>query len=240
MVSYAWQVITLTPLFPSERTSCPYPPIMSAPTSNPYKIGLLCVFENTKFKKKGNNYWNNELNDRILRNRKEYVKLHNYDLIITPSTMFDHHRPIAWSKLLAIKYYLNYYDYIFYVDMDVVILNMNINLYDIIHYAKIIKNQDLSSSSNSNSNSVSNSDISNQRKYLSTRVSNKITAYSVGKNNQQVETDDIAHTTMNMNTTNYDTSGGSNSNNNNNKHHKLYYRYADIIISNDHNGLNTG
>lgn len=200
--SYASQTTFLSDYFPSNRLNCPiltsknyeHSKVPIIPLKNKLKIGLLCVFENVKPGTKGNSHWDEELFQRILKNRDYYVKKYNYDLIVTPSNLIDHTKPIAWSKLLAIKYYLKYYDYLFYIDMDTVILNMDIKLEDIIEYGQV----------------MSINKIISQTSYLSNRIHDKSNITIHNHNHNHIHVD-----------------------NNNNV-------WKDFIITNDHNGLNTG
>jgi hypothetical protein len=79
--------------------------------------------------------WNNKLMSRVIKNREAYCKLHNYHLI-NANEMIDRSRPVAWSKLLAAEKYIstNKYDYIFYIDMDAIIINLKIKLETIISF----------------------------------------------------------------------------------------------------------
>jgi len=87
-------------------------------SENSYKIAILLIYQDDY-----NKQWNNQLMRRIINNRNVYAKLHNYD-VINANHLIDNSRPIAWSKLLAVKYYLREYDYIFYTDMDAIIMNL--------------------------------------------------------------------------------------------------------------------
>lgn len=51
--------------------------------------------------------------------------------------MIDTTRPVAWSKLSAAEHYLSDYDYVFYIDMDIVIMDQSefyILLYKVAHW----------------------------------------------------------------------------------------------------------
>eukprot|EP00301_Raphidiophrys_heterophryoidea_P019535 c4451_g1_i1.p1 GENE.c4451_g1_i1~~c4451_g1_i1.p1 ORF type:complete len:326 (-),score=61.76 c4451_g1_i1:158-1135(-) len=73
---------------------------------------------------KGNN---NSMAALSTHNKQFYADRHGYDLI-DASNMIDHSRPVAWSKLLALKKYLIQYDYIMWIDTDTVIMNTDIKL----------------------------------------------------------------------------------------------------------------
>ena len=137
--TYIYQSTTLLNILtPVHRTSC-YTPKSISPTDNlpiefpstttttKLKIGIVMLYsDNTK----GN--WPTDLTTEILHNRQVYCNKHGYTLLIG-NHLIDKSRPAAWSKLLAISYYLPLYDYIFYLDTDIVIMNMNIKLEYIIN-----------------------------------------------------------------------------------------------------------
>ena len=61
---------------------------------------------------------------RVVKNREAYCKKHGYTLLYG-NEMIDPDRPVAWAKLTAAEYHLSHtFDYIMYIDMDVVIMNM--------------------------------------------------------------------------------------------------------------------
>lgn len=76
--------------------------------------------------------------ERVIRNRKVYCKIHHCDLIVG-NNLIDKSRPTAWSKLLVAKRYLPRYDYLFYLDMDMVIMNMSKSIVDYISYARALE-----------------------------------------------------------------------------------------------------
>lgn len=126
--TYVWQSTVLSDiLFPSSRTKCMFngkdlndhSHLSNAPgLDKKWKIALLMVYDNQE------GTWDPRLMARIVENRRKYCKLHGYDLI-DGSKDIDKNRPTAWSKLKATLKYLPHYDYIFYVDMDVVILDID-------------------------------------------------------------------------------------------------------------------
>jgi hypothetical protein len=87
----------------------------------PLKIGMVMLYQ-----KDGAN-WNQDLMIRVLHNREKYCAQHGCS-IINANHLLDHSRPAAWSKLKAVDHYLHQYDYIFYIDMDVVIMDFDIPL----------------------------------------------------------------------------------------------------------------
>ena len=48
--------------------------------------------------------------------------------------IIDETRPTSWSKLLAMRKYLPYYDFLLYVDADTLVTNYDIKLEDIVDY----------------------------------------------------------------------------------------------------------
>lgn len=92
------------------------------------KIGMLMLYQ-----KDGEN-WQEDLMGRVLQNREKYCAIHGCT-IINANHLLDHSRPPAWSKLRAVDHYLTHFDYIFYIDMDVVIMDMDIPLTAIIDLA---------------------------------------------------------------------------------------------------------
>lgn len=61
-----------------------------------------------------------------------YASKHGYELL-SGNNMIDSTRATAWSKLLAMEYYLKAeYDAIVFIDMDIVIMNMEIALESLI------------------------------------------------------------------------------------------------------------
>jgi hypothetical protein len=82
------------------------------------KIGLLMIY-------KSNNDWPEALLQRVIRNRERYCDMHGCQIIIA-NHLLDKSRPAAWSKLKAAMHYLSDYDYLFYVDTDVVIMNLDV------------------------------------------------------------------------------------------------------------------
>ncbi len=119
--SYVWQCTHLASVIsPVIRPSCLINQAMISEDNSmkKLKIGILMMYDN----KDGN--WNNELMDRVLKNRENYAQRHGYT-IINANNMIDKSRPPAWTKLIAMEKHLasNQFDYLMYMDMDVVIMN---------------------------------------------------------------------------------------------------------------------
>ncbi len=136
--TYVWQSTSLADfLRPSTRTKCLYNDIdlnddtnlaktQSIPKSSSKKfhagmkrpkIGVLMVYDNRE------GSWEPSLMNRVVENRKAYCSLHGYDLI-DASKEIVLSRPTAWSKISSTLKHIHQYDYIFYIDMDVVIMDL--------------------------------------------------------------------------------------------------------------------
>jgi len=125
--TYVWQTTTLAKYIdPVSRTSCVLGALQSNPaniiaTKQKPKIGLLMIYNNQD----GN--WNEALMERVIKNREKYCSMYGYQLV-NANDIVDKSRPAAWSKLLAMEHYLKDFDYLLYIDMDVVIMNFGIGL----------------------------------------------------------------------------------------------------------------
>lgn len=126
--TYLWQSTTFADwLRPVKRDSCPLPaPITETKglRGRP-KIGLLMVWAVD-----GN--WPDALMERVVKNREAYCKKHGYTLL-HGNEMIDPDRPVAWTKLTAAEYHLSHtFDYVMYMDMDIVIMNMERKIEELI------------------------------------------------------------------------------------------------------------
>lgn len=235
MSTYAWQTTTLSPFFPSVRDSCPmtYPDgkhcnIISTTSMLPkLNIAIVCLYGDPNKNKRSNNLWNQALYDRIFENRNAYAKRYGYTIIKTPFELIDKSRPIAWSKLLAINKYLPDYDYVFYLDMDTVILNMDVSLESIIGMG--CKGSSRSSSSSSSSSSVANSD-------------SKSTGSNGGIISKATRDDDYDrhHRFSFYSYKHVKPTSGIHTIRSNSHTQSYLVSDADIILTTDHNGPNTG
>jgi hypothetical protein len=63
-----------------------------------------------------------------LASKRAYATKHGYDFHTDGEDVWDHSRPIPWSKFHFILKYLDDYDYIFWSDADVIILNPSLPL----------------------------------------------------------------------------------------------------------------
>jgi hypothetical protein len=68
--------------------------------------------------------WSDEMLQPLIDVRASYCRQHGYTLLDV-NNLIDKSRPAAWSKLLALEHYFSsgQYDYLFYVDMDTLIMN---------------------------------------------------------------------------------------------------------------------
>jgi hypothetical protein len=88
------------------------------------QIALLYVYQNQSG---SGSIWASSIVKRILKNRQVYCERHGYTLL-NGNRFINRSRPTAWSKLLAAEKYLalsSRFDYLFYVDMDIVIMDIN-------------------------------------------------------------------------------------------------------------------
>ncbi len=118
--SYLWQSIELPQYLRTvHRVRCDFDSNNSSTLkSPPPRIALIMLYDD----KDGS--WAKSLMDAVLSNRRQYAEKHGYAVIVA-NEVLDPSRPPAWSKLLAVEKYLPQYDYLFYVDMDVVIMDMS-------------------------------------------------------------------------------------------------------------------
>jgi len=67
-----------------------------------------------------------------IRSKEEYCAHHGYDFFVGGEDVYDASRPHSWSKLTMVKKILPDYDYVFFSDSDVVIVNGEIKLTDLV------------------------------------------------------------------------------------------------------------
>jgi hypothetical protein len=65
-----------------------------------------------------------------LASKRAYAAKHGYDFIYGGADVWDRSRPAPWSKLNFIQKYLDSYDYLFWSDADVIIMNTDLRLED--------------------------------------------------------------------------------------------------------------
>ena len=128
--TYIWQCTTLAQsLSPVQRHTCPvvHNGNPGFPVGAKPRVGVLMVYD----KKYG--LPDKDLVPRLIKNREQYCQKHGCVVISAPEmdAKVKHavSRPPAWGKLLAMKEQLStgLYDYVFYVDMDMVIMNPEIS-----------------------------------------------------------------------------------------------------------------
>ena len=86
------------------------------------KIGVCFMSIGEKYK---------EITSNSRKNKISYCTRHGYDFIEDES-IYDTSKPIPWSKIPLILKYINKYDYIVWIDADILIMNLNITIESII------------------------------------------------------------------------------------------------------------
>jgi hypothetical protein len=131
--TYLLEYTTLADLFrPMSRRNCYIPTLASTGSNSPsemeksLKIGIIMIFESTDHLKKA---WSDELLEPLVNNKQSYCNRHSYTLI-DANTNLNFSRAASWSKLLALEHHFKFggYDYLFYLDMDTIIMNPTIKL----------------------------------------------------------------------------------------------------------------
>lgn len=89
---------------------------------NNFNIGL--CFLNIGEKYKQITYWSRQ-------NKISYCNHHGYDFIEDES-VYNKDKPIPWTKIPLLMKYINSYDYLVWVDADILIMNKNIKIEDFI------------------------------------------------------------------------------------------------------------
>lgn len=140
-ITFLWQCTTLAEaVLPAPRHDCP---VLSGGgdvrlTNNGLgpKVGLLMVYN------PGYGLPDETLVPRLIKNRENYCAKHQCTVISTPQpnqplTSAGQSRGPAWGKLIAMREQLEtgQYDYMMYVDMDMVIMNPEISPASIINQA---------------------------------------------------------------------------------------------------------
>ena len=87
------------------------------------RIGIISMYSGDKFKN------DTKYGRQTLLN---YCKKHDYDFIEDESCVSEHNREIQWTKILLIQKYLQYeneiYDYLIWIDADILIMNLSISI----------------------------------------------------------------------------------------------------------------
>ena len=63
-----------------------------------------------------------------VKNKRAYADRHGYKLVLAGGETIDPHRPPAWSKIKALSQYLPFFDYMIYMDVDTLVMNMEVTL----------------------------------------------------------------------------------------------------------------
>lgn len=77
-------------------------------------------------------------------NKVQYAQRHGYTFI-DASDLLDASRPASWSKIVAVKHYLQEFEWVFWVDADTVITNSSIKVESLLpaeHYPDFIVTKD--------------------------------------------------------------------------------------------------
>lgn len=96
----------------------------------PLNIGVMIIYESSDKRAKS---WPDDVMLALVKNRQSYCDRHGYTLI-NANNLVNYSRPASWSKLEALQYHFTEYnfDYIFYLDMDGIIMNEELRLETII------------------------------------------------------------------------------------------------------------
>ena len=93
------------------------------PVGRPPKIGIISLCDHNV----------DAICAASIANKQMYADAHGYDVIVD-GDVIDVTRPTSWSKLLAMRKYLPYYDFLLYVDADTLVANADVKLEDIVDY----------------------------------------------------------------------------------------------------------
>ncbi|KAI5059375.1 hypothetical protein GOP47_0025694 [Adiantum capillus-veneris] len=75
----------------------------------------------------------------VAPNKAKYAQLHGYTFINASDTL-DNSRPPSWSKILAVRKHLPKFDWVFWNDVDSLVINPEISLEDIV--ASVVGSRD--------------------------------------------------------------------------------------------------
>lgn len=131
--TFVWQMTTFADIVrPVNREGCKLPVVSATLRRSrpPLRIGVLMMYGKMASEKASvEDTWSEELMIPVLKNREEYCRLHNYTMI-NAKDLIDTSRPISWSKLIAMEHHFatQQFDYLFYIDMDMVIMDMSVPL----------------------------------------------------------------------------------------------------------------
>lgn len=234
--TYIWQSTTLAAMIsPTHRTTCDIgsPSVVN---QGAISIAMVMLFDD----KDGT--WDNDLMRRIVANHEAYCKRHGYTMILA-NNVLDPSRPPAWSKIRAVQQQLPKFDYVVYIDMDVVIMNPDVTIESFIYSpnlkpyggpsisentdkikSNIRRNKRRLSPLNSTSNNSTSSGGSTSNKNNSNNSKINGSSASILKKATAVES----------NSSNNDISNNSNNQKNTNINN------IDMIMTEDWNGPNTG
>jgi len=128
-LTYRWEYTYLADVIrPNQRRTCVLPQYPDATfyVEKPLKVGIVMMYESTDNLTKA---WSDELLQPLIENRETYCKKHSYTLL-DANHLIDYERSASWSKLLALEHYFKSgsYDYLMYMDMDVIIMNPDVRI----------------------------------------------------------------------------------------------------------------
>jgi hypothetical protein len=127
VATYVWQTVTLKEyLTHTPRENCDLSLPQERQSGKNPKIGMIMVYSESD-----NGEWGPEIMEMVMRNKQNYAKLYGYD-VLNGNSVIDLSRPVAWSKILAVERHLSGYDYLFYIDMDAVVMNPAVRLESLI------------------------------------------------------------------------------------------------------------
>ena len=129
--TYYWQVTHFADfLRPVHRTTCTLSPQYNSTTlttqsisshKSKYNIAVVSMYADS------DRNWEENLMRRVIENRLSYCARYGYTFI-NGNRFIDASKPVAWSKVLAVKALLMDYDYVLYMDMDAVIMRGDLPL----------------------------------------------------------------------------------------------------------------
>lgn len=130
--TYVWQSTILADyVLPVNRTTClDFSKVTEGffnkvPIAS--KIAVVMLYQDS------DGSWDDKLIARVIANRNRYCRKNGYTLL-NQNKLIDRWRPVAWSKLLAVEDALKTFDYVMYIDMDVVIMDIHRKIEDFIAY----------------------------------------------------------------------------------------------------------
>lgn len=123
---YGWQIMLFQKGYPLKKADrCSFPPsgsVRQHGRHNRPRIGVLMVFDDKM--------WGSDITRLSVKNKRIYAERHGYQLVLENGSGIDTRRPPAWSKILALKRHLHRFDYLLFMDVDSLVMNMEVLLED--------------------------------------------------------------------------------------------------------------